>query len=367
MQKSLKMGVSTLSLAAAISLAGANAYAQTAPAASQPSPDSAGQVPADAAGQAPAGAISQGPADAPGQAPTDAERSPSDADIVVTGSRIVADGFQAPTPVTVVSTEQLQRTAPGAIPEGLNQLPQFAGSRSNTTPGGLGNTPSTGNYLNLRNLGALPQPGAARRSAPAADQLRRHHRRQHHSAGARPARRSRDRRRLGGLRLGRRLGRHQLHARHQVQWREGPDSVRRNRIWRRPDLEGQHRFRRQRPERPRSHPGQLRPLSTPRASSAIRRARSAAATGCAPARARWPTPIRSSRTSASRTHPTARRSARRTLPPCSTGGSGTTIPSRCAAINSCRAAWPCRWTSAPRRVRPAPASAATVRSSSAGR
>ena len=34
-------------------------------------------------------------------------------------------------------------------------MPQFAGSRSNTTPGGLGNTPSTGNYLNLRNLGAL--------------------------------------------------------------------------------------------------------------------------------------------------------------------------------------------------------------------
>ena len=76
-------------------------------------------------------------------------------EVVVTGSRIVAAGFTAPTPVTVVSTEQLQRTAPGAIPEGLNQLPQFAGSRSNTTPGGLGNTPSTGNYLNLRNLGTL--------------------------------------------------------------------------------------------------------------------------------------------------------------------------------------------------------------------
>jgi outer membrane receptor protein involved in Fe transport len=74
-------------------------------------------------------------------------------EVVVTGSRIVSAGFSAPTPVTVVSTEQLQRTAPGAIAEGLNQLPQFAGSRSNATPGGLGNTPSTGNYLNLRNLG----------------------------------------------------------------------------------------------------------------------------------------------------------------------------------------------------------------------
>jgi outer membrane receptor protein involved in Fe transport len=72
----------------------------------------------------------------------------------VTGSRIVRDGYQAPTPVTVATTEQLQRTAPGAIPEGLNQLPQFAGSRSNVTPGGAATTPSSGNYLNLRNLGA---------------------------------------------------------------------------------------------------------------------------------------------------------------------------------------------------------------------
>jgi outer membrane receptor protein involved in Fe transport len=114
------MGVSTLSLTAALSVFGTAAYAQAADAAA-----------------APAGA---------GEAVEE---------VVVTGSRIVAAGFQAPTPVTVMSTEQLQRTAPGAIPEGLNQLPQFAGSRSNTTPGGLGNTPSTGNYLNLRNLGTL--------------------------------------------------------------------------------------------------------------------------------------------------------------------------------------------------------------------
>jgi iron complex outermembrane receptor protein len=118
MQRSLKMGVSTLSLTAALSLFGTATFAQTTGAA-------------------------------------DPVTSANVEEVVVTGSRIVANGFQAPTPVTVVSTEQLQRTAPGAIPEGLNQLPQFAGSRSNTTPGGLGNTPSTGNYLNLRNLGTL--------------------------------------------------------------------------------------------------------------------------------------------------------------------------------------------------------------------
>src|SRR3954462_9123773 len=113
MQRSLKMGVSTLSLTAAMSLFATAAFAQAA-------------------------------APAPGDAVEE---------VVVTGSRIVSAGFTAPTPVTVVSTEQLQRTAPGAIAEGLNQLPQFSGSRSNAPPGGLGNTPSTGNYLNLRNLG----------------------------------------------------------------------------------------------------------------------------------------------------------------------------------------------------------------------
>jgi outer membrane receptor protein involved in Fe transport len=114
MQKNIRRGVSTLSLTTVLSLFGTAAFAQTPAATSQ--------------------------------------AAPSD-EVVVTGSRIRTNGYTAPTPVTVVTTEQLQRTAPGAIPEGLNQLPQFAGSRSNVTPGGLGNTPSSGNYLNLRNLG----------------------------------------------------------------------------------------------------------------------------------------------------------------------------------------------------------------------
>ncbi len=76
-------------------------------------------------------------------------------DIVVTGSRIVRDGYSAPTPVTVVSTEQLQRTNPGAIAEGLNTLPQFAGSRSNANANGGVASPQVGNYLSLRNLGPI--------------------------------------------------------------------------------------------------------------------------------------------------------------------------------------------------------------------
>lgn len=39
-------------------------------------------------------------------------------EIVVTGSRIVANGYQAPTPVTVVSTTELLKKAPESIAAG---------------------------------------------------------------------------------------------------------------------------------------------------------------------------------------------------------------------------------------------------------
>jgi iron complex outermembrane receptor protein len=84
-----------------------------------------------------------------------AEQEAAASDIIVTGSRIVRDGSTAPTPVTVVSAQQLQATSPGAIPAALNQLPQFSGSRNNATVSGNGNSPSGGNYLNLRNLGSI--------------------------------------------------------------------------------------------------------------------------------------------------------------------------------------------------------------------
>ncbi|HWJ70322.1 MAG TPA: TonB-dependent receptor [Sphingobium sp.] len=79
--------------------------------------------------------------------------------IVITGSRIVRTGAQEPTPVTIVQVEDLVKAAPTNIPDALNQLPQFQGSRS--AAGGTGdntlsnaNTPRSGNYLNLRNVGS---------------------------------------------------------------------------------------------------------------------------------------------------------------------------------------------------------------------
>ncbi len=75
--------------------------------------------------------------------------------IVVTGSRIARDGFQAPTPVLVLTQEDIQNTSPSNnIADFVNQLPQLAGS---TKPGNSRLNISNGsagiNALNLRNLG----------------------------------------------------------------------------------------------------------------------------------------------------------------------------------------------------------------------
>ena len=73
--------------------------------------------------------------------------------VVVSGSRLVTTGAQAPTPVTVVSTEQLQLAAPRNVVDGLLQLPAFKGSVSVANQS-TGTTGSNGaDYLNLRGLG----------------------------------------------------------------------------------------------------------------------------------------------------------------------------------------------------------------------
>ena len=74
--------------------------------------------------------------------------------LVVTGSRILRDGYEAPTPVTVLGAEQLQADAPLNIANAINQLPVLAGS---FTPQNNATSTSTGlastNRLNLRNMG----------------------------------------------------------------------------------------------------------------------------------------------------------------------------------------------------------------------
>ena len=73
--------------------------------------------------------------------------------VVVSGSRLVTNGAQAPTPVTVVSMEQLQLAAPTNVVDGLLQLPVFLGS-SSVNNQSTGTTASNGaDNLNLRGLG----------------------------------------------------------------------------------------------------------------------------------------------------------------------------------------------------------------------
>src|SRR5687768_6447950 len=48
-------------------------------------------------------------------------------DIVITGSRIVRDGFESPNPVTVLGAESLAATNPQGVADALRQLPQLQG------------------------------------------------------------------------------------------------------------------------------------------------------------------------------------------------------------------------------------------------
>lgn len=123
--------------------------AMSAPAAAQ----DAAQSSAGSAQTAPPAADTT--AVAPSEAvPQATRRPPSEGDIVVTGSRLVANGERAPTPVTVVSSQQLRDVSP-SITEAVRQLPQLTGSSSPSTATlTIGGGPSTLDSPNLRNLGA---------------------------------------------------------------------------------------------------------------------------------------------------------------------------------------------------------------------
>lgn len=89
----------------------------------------------------------------PPQANAEAAEPASPGDIVVTGSRVITNGNNSPTPVTVVSTEALLQVTPSNVPDALNRLPIFSGS-SNQSSFGAAERNFSGNYLNLRNVGA---------------------------------------------------------------------------------------------------------------------------------------------------------------------------------------------------------------------
>ena len=79
--------------------------------------------------------------------------------VTVTGSRLIANGNNMPTPVTVVSNENLSALLPASMIDAINELPVFAGGRTQqqtgTPTGGSSGGAGAANQLSLRDLGAL--------------------------------------------------------------------------------------------------------------------------------------------------------------------------------------------------------------------
>jgi outer membrane receptor protein involved in Fe transport len=74
--------------------------------------------------------------------------------VTITGSRIVRDGFQAPTPLTVMGAEELANSATPNMADFVNTIPAFSGSRAPTgTNSSMSGGTSGMNTLNLRGLG----------------------------------------------------------------------------------------------------------------------------------------------------------------------------------------------------------------------
>ncbi len=111
-----------LALAIAIAFSPSMAVAQT-------TPDQAGDLPRAATAEA-----------------------PSNADIVVTGSRVLST-FNAPTPVNVVSADRLAKTGIANIGDALNQLPSFRQVTSPATNLYRQSTNTAARTMDLRGLG----------------------------------------------------------------------------------------------------------------------------------------------------------------------------------------------------------------------
>jgi iron complex outermembrane receptor protein len=87
-------------------------------------------------------------------APPQSAQAPAVEEIVVTGSRVVRNGYEAPTPVTVIGVEQMQEAPMQHISDFVARLPAFGGTAATTTGGGndISNGRQSQNNLNLRGL-----------------------------------------------------------------------------------------------------------------------------------------------------------------------------------------------------------------------
>ncbi len=71
----------------------------------------------------------------------------------MTGTRIIREGFAAPTPTAVAPIEEINRLAPASIADYVNRLPVFSSSVTPRSSLGAGGIVAGGNYLNTRALG----------------------------------------------------------------------------------------------------------------------------------------------------------------------------------------------------------------------
>jgi outer membrane receptor protein involved in Fe transport len=87
-------------------------------------------------------------------APAAAQESDEGSPILVTGSRIVRNGNDAPTPLSVISSEEIETEVPANIADFVNTLPSVSGSQTAVSnSGSLSNGQSGISALNLRSLG----------------------------------------------------------------------------------------------------------------------------------------------------------------------------------------------------------------------
>lgn len=90
----------------------------------------------------------------PQTAPDTTKASSGGSDIAVTGSRVVREGYNAPTPTTVIGAAQIQAAAPAQISDYINELPALVGSQTPRAATTSAAATVGANLYNLRALGA---------------------------------------------------------------------------------------------------------------------------------------------------------------------------------------------------------------------
>ncbi len=78
-------------------------------------------------------------------------------EVIVTGSRVISNGNDSPTPVTVVTMEDLHASRPTTVFEGLQEMPVFSAGNGGAVGGrtGQGGNNNSIASLNLRGLGSV--------------------------------------------------------------------------------------------------------------------------------------------------------------------------------------------------------------------